>query len=138
MNCVAYDAQPSFYLIFSYPQFLDRMDNIGKAVLSHDFGNLGGHTCSILAALDTFHAVNPSGLYIRFILFTAEILYALFKVSLPNIKEQQFKELAAQFKALAADFLIKARKEPEDSVVNQSVLGVLRVSSLSWLYVTCC
>jgi len=62
--------------------------------------------------------------------FTTEILYNLFKVTLPNAKEQQFEELAAHFKVLTTDFLIKARKEPEDSIVHQSVLGVLRMLPL--------
>lgn len=64
-------------------------------------------------------------------LFITEILYNAFQVPFPNAKEEQLKELATHFKVLTADFLIKARKEPEDSDVHQSVLGVMRMLPLS-------
>ena len=64
-------------------------------------------------------------------LFITEILYKLFKVPLPNAKEQQLEELGTHFKVLTTDFLIKAHKDPEDSDVHQSVLGVIRRLSLS-------
>lgn len=100
------------------------LDTIGKAILSHDFGALKGHASPILTVADNFHAIKPS-LFIRLMLFITEILYKLFKVPLPNAKEQQLEELGTHFKVLTTDFLIKARKDPEGSDIHRSVLGVI-------------
>ncbi|KAK2467623.1 hypothetical protein APHAL10511_000478 [Amanita phalloides] len=100
------------------------LDSAGKVIMSHDFGALRGQKSPVLAEIDAYHAIKPSP-FIRLMFFIVDKLNSLFNVSLPNAKEQQYKDLATHFKALTTDFLAKAREGPEDSDVHQSILGVM-------------
>ncbi|KAK2463004.1 hypothetical protein APHAL10511_004991 [Amanita phalloides] len=101
------------------------MDNVGKVAFSHDFGNLKGHPCSIMSGLDVYHAVSPTGRFLRISFYAGEAFYKLFGIIIPNARSTQLAEVAEQFKLLTTDFMTKARKAPEDSAIHKSVLGVL-------------
>jgi len=78
----------------------------------------------MMAAFDSIHTIKPSP-YIRLIFFFAPILYDLFKVTLTSAREEKLAQSAAHLNVLTTDLLSKVRKEPEDSEVLESVLGIL-------------
>ncbi|KAK2465467.1 hypothetical protein APHAL10511_002359 [Amanita phalloides] len=98
---------------------------MGKAMLSHDFGTLRGHTSSMMAAIDSVHTIQPSSPFMRFKFYFAPVFYALLKVTLTSIRDHKIAQLIAHLNVLTTDLISKACKEPEDSDVHKSVLGLL-------------
>ena len=78
----------------------------------------------MMAAFDFIHAIKPS-LYMQLIFSFAPILYDLFNVILTSDREQRLAQSVAHLNVLTTDLLSKARKEPEDSEVHRSILGIL-------------
>lgn len=99
--------------------------------MSHDFGTLRGQRSSMMAAFDFIHAIKPS-LYMQLIFSFAPILYDLFNVILTSDREQRLAQSVAHLNVLTTDLLSKARKEPEDSEVHRSILGILSMLPMLW------
>jgi hypothetical protein len=114
-----------------HSQSLPRLDSIGNAGFSHDFGALRGETSPIVAVFNSLSAVKPA-----LPMMLALILGPLFRILLPiirNKRQDKLAEIAASLKVMATDLLEKARKEAEAEGDNspRSILGVLSTSVFS-------
>jgi len=106
----------------SYP----RLDSIGIAGFSHDFGSLKGQTSPVVAAVDSFGSIKPSfSIMLSFVL--GMILPGL-SSKIPNRLMRTMTSLAMGLRGIASELLDKATKEKAEvgaGEVDKSIIGAL-------------
>ncbi|KAI6166079.1 cytochrome P450 [Pisolithus thermaeus] len=118
-------------IVFTVTQFelihCSRLDSIGLAGFSHDFGSLDGKPASITRIFDTFGS-SPSRSAVNAAVLLLSQVFPLLEY-VPTPRTQLLREMQRIMEDISKELLARSKKEKEEGVVDgkedRSVIGVL-------------
>ena len=110
----------------------NRLDSIGIAGFSHDFGSLKGNISPVVAAVDSFGSIKPS--FFLILSFVFGMILPGLSTKIPNQLTRIMRSLGSGVREIASDLLDKAMNEKAEvgaGEVDQSIIGAL---GEKWLF----
>jgi len=111
--------------VMTWP-FYTRLDSIGIAGFSYDFGSLKAKTSSIVAAVDSLGSIKPS--FSIMLSFVLGMILPSLSTKIPNKLMQTMRSLGRGIREIADELLDKATKEKAEicaGEVEKSIIGAL-------------
>ena len=104
--------------------YFDRLDSIGIAGFSHDFGALDGKVSPVVTAFESLGSARPSTVAkIKFLL--SSVIPVLSYI--PTERSRMFEELQRSMREIADVLLERSRKAVSD---EKSIIGLLSMFSM--------
>ncbi|KAF9802484.1 hypothetical protein IEO21_09893 [Rhodonia placenta] len=102
-----------------------RLDSIGIAGFSHDFGTLHGKHSTVAETFDSFSSLKPT--LIGVAVFIVGLAFPRVMMRIPTAFRMLVKQLNASMAEVADDLLANTRKESEgeDKAEDKSIIGLL-------------
>ncbi|OBZ71957.1 Secologanin synthase [Grifola frondosa] len=111
------------FVILTLASFVNRLDSIGIAGFSHDFGSLDGKKSAVATVFETFGTLKPSVLT-KFILLFSQTFPILFRIPTPLSRLE--RQLNSSTQGIADELLENTRKESYGTnTAEKSIIGVL-------------
>jgi hypothetical protein len=113
-----------------------RLDSIGIAGFSHDFGTLRGKHSSVAALFDSFAKTEPN--FLDAILFMLSTVIPVLQ-KIPTARNMILKKLHVKMSEIADELLERMRKEKEgqigeENAEEKSIIGLLSAYHLTTLF----
>lgn len=116
-----------------------RLDSIGLACFSHDFGTLDGKPASVAKAFDAFGAQSNTSAFTAAVFLLGQV-FSIFTY-LPTSRDELYREMKAIMIDICNALLERTKKEKEQGALDgkeeKSIIGLLSTYSHHFSCSTC-